>query len=257
VHALFALDKKNYSDLARKVETGYANSVSMGTAVGRAVCTECGNVATTEKDYCKCIKSRSNYGEINLDLSPIELSLVVNGADHLAKIHNIVASVNEYVQKKQARIEELVHDRCVNPSELQSLAESVNEMQIKLNNLMNLQKSASVKTASDLGEIAEAIEVLQEQIDREENPEKQKQLKDKIDNFVSELTGGYEKSNEDKKEDLKVWPQATGGGETSMSPLDHQNSLGKPDEVGNDDMTSPTPGINPSLRYANTEGDSN
>ena len=242
VHALFALDRKNYSDLARKVETGYANSVSMGTAVGRAVCTECGNVATTEKDYCKCIKSRSNYGEINLDLSPIELSLVVNGADHLAKIRNIVASVNDYVQKKQERVEQLVNDRCVNPTELQSLADSVNEIQIKLNNLMSLQKTAETKTASDLGEISKAIEVLQEQVDREEDPERQQVLKDKIDNFINELTGDKE---EPKSEDLKVWPQATMGGGPSFSTMSDQ------------DTAQPAPGsLNPSSRYANIEGDS-
>ena len=42
VIALCALDKKNYPDLARKVTSRYATSVSMGTAVGRAICTDCG-----------------------------------------------------------------------------------------------------------------------------------------------------------------------------------------------------------------------
>lgn len=91
--ALCALDKKNYPDLARKVTSGYATNVSMGTAVGRAVCTEdgCHRVARVESDFCDHMRKRSCYGEVNLDLSPIELSLVVTGADPKAKVKHIIA----------------------------------------------------------------------------------------------------------------------------------------------------------------------
>jgi hypothetical protein len=92
VIALCALDAKNYGDLADKVKTGVANNVSMGTAVGRAVCSDCHRVARTEKDFCQHMKNKSCYGEINLDLTPIELSLVVSGADPKAKVKHIIAS---------------------------------------------------------------------------------------------------------------------------------------------------------------------
>jgi hypothetical protein len=93
VIALCALDKKNYPDLADKVSSGVAANVSMGTAVGRAVCTEagCHRVARTEKDFCAHMRSKTCYGEINLDLAPIELSLVVNGADPKAKVKHVIA----------------------------------------------------------------------------------------------------------------------------------------------------------------------
>ncbi len=91
VHALFALDKKNFPDLARKVEAGYACSVSMGTGVGRSVCYDCQNVATASHEFCGHVKSRTHYGEINLDLNPIELSLVVTGADPRAQVRKIIA----------------------------------------------------------------------------------------------------------------------------------------------------------------------
>ena len=184
VHALCALDRKNYGDLARKVETGYANCVSMGTAVGRSVCTECGNIAITERDYCPCIKSRTHYGEINLDLNPIELSLVVNGADGLAKVKQIIASMNEYVQNKNARIEELKCDRCVNPAELQDLSDSINEIQKRLGALIVPQNT---KQAGDLGETAKAIDVLQKQLRTETDPSKQAALKTKIEALITEL----------------------------------------------------------------------
>ena len=94
--ALCALDKVNYPDLARKVETGYANDVSMGVGVGKSICYECGNVAKTEQDYCNCVKSRRAYGEINTELNPIELSVVVNGADKKAKILDVFAAAQQF-----------------------------------------------------------------------------------------------------------------------------------------------------------------
>jgi hypothetical protein len=110
VIALCALDKKNYPDLAFKVSSGYSNNVSMGTAVGRAVCFDCGKMARVESDFCGHMKNRTTYGEINLDLSPIELSIVVNGADPKAKIKHIIAAaqtLNSYVETKSAELEKL------------------------------------------------------------------------------------------------------------------------------------------------------
>ena len=107
VIALCALDKFNYPDLARKVSTGYSNSVSMGTAVGKAVCYDCGTVARVEQDFCQHMRAKSCYGEINVDLSPIELSIVVNGADPAAKIKHIIAaanSLNSYVELKNEQL---------------------------------------------------------------------------------------------------------------------------------------------------------
>lgn len=235
VHALFALDKKNYGDLARKVETGYANCVSMGTAVGRSVCTECANVAATEREYCRCIKSRANYGEINLDLSPIELSLVVNGADGLAKVRNIIASMNTYVQKKQARIDELTTQACVNPTELQSLSDSLHEMQTKLSGLMQIEKTAESEKGQDLGELIALLKTV-------DDPE----LKAKVTQLIKEKFGIGVEETESKP--AKVWPQATGGGsEPSFSGMSGEGDA------------HPAPGsIDPSARLARlarTEGD--
>jgi len=103
--ALCALDKENHPDLARKVASGYAASVSMGTAVGRAICTEkgCHRVARVESDFCDHMRNKTCYGEINVDLSPIELSIVVNGADPRAKIRRIISSANSVAQYVDTR----------------------------------------------------------------------------------------------------------------------------------------------------------
>ena len=51
VVGLCALDKVNYPDLARKVQTGVVRYGSMGTGVATSICTECGQAATTPKEY--------------------------------------------------------------------------------------------------------------------------------------------------------------------------------------------------------------
>jgi hypothetical protein len=135
VIALCALDAKNYSDLADKVKTGVANNVSMGTAVGRAVCTEkgCHRVARTERDFCQHMRAKSCYGEINLDLSPIELSLVVQGADPKAKVKHIIASdiakaaglLTDYLQLKEAARNVSTHDLESIKNDLEKLTERI------------------------------------------------------------------------------------------------------------------------------------
>jgi len=110
VVALCALDKKGFPQLARQVETGVSNSVSMGTAVGKAICYDCAKVARVEADFCDHMRRKSCYGEINVDLSPIELSIVVNGADPKATIKHIIASaktLNDYVDGKTYELNKL------------------------------------------------------------------------------------------------------------------------------------------------------
>jgi hypothetical protein len=110
VVALCALDRVNYPDLARKIETGYSNSVSMGVGVERAVCFDCGTVARCEADFCHHMRTKSGYGEINTGLNPIELSIVVNGADPDARIKHIIATtdtLNAYVEEKQQQFSKL------------------------------------------------------------------------------------------------------------------------------------------------------
>ena len=110
VIALCALDKAGFPQLARQVSTGVSNCVSMGTAVGRAICYDCGRVARTEADFCDHMKNKSCYGEINVDLNPIELSIVVNGADPRANIKNIIAAadaLNTYVENRSKELSKL------------------------------------------------------------------------------------------------------------------------------------------------------
>jgi hypothetical protein len=107
VIALCALDKISYPELARGVASGYKTCVSMGTRVGKAICYDCGQVATAEREFCQHMRAKSSYGEINVDLDPIELSIVVNGADPQAKIRTILAAANNLRNTLTAKQEEI------------------------------------------------------------------------------------------------------------------------------------------------------
>lgn len=110
VVGLCALDKVNYPELARKVATHCTTSVSMGVGVGKAICTDCGKVARVEADFCNHMKFKTSYGEINVGLNPIELSIVTTGADPQAKIRHIYAAANsiaKYITAKEAQMADL------------------------------------------------------------------------------------------------------------------------------------------------------
>ncbi len=96
VVGLCALDKINYPDLARKVQTGVVRFGSMGTAVGISVCSECSHKARNPREYCDCILKRSAWGEINIELKPIEYSLVVQPAEPGAKLLRCIASIKSH-----------------------------------------------------------------------------------------------------------------------------------------------------------------
>lgn len=163
VHALFALDKVNYGELARKIEAGYATSVSMGTAVGRSICTECGNVATTEAEYCIHVKGRQCYGEVNKDLSPIELSIVVTGADPAAKIKTIVAHLKEY----ESNVNKLVENGKINASEAEEVRHTISDLKKEVNTIKTAENELEInEEAAILDNVLSNIDVVDSNFDK-------------------------------------------------------------------------------------------
>jgi len=96
VVGLCALDRVNYADLAKKVETGIVRYGSMGTAVSTSVCSECQKKASTADEYCNHVKNRTAMAEINVGLKPIEYSLVVQPAEPGAILLRCIASLQDY-----------------------------------------------------------------------------------------------------------------------------------------------------------------
>jgi len=228
--ALCALDKVNYPDLARKVSTGYATSVSMGTAVGRAICSECGKVARTENDFCPHMRQKSCYGEINCDLNPIELSIVVSGADGKAKIRHIVAaahSIAQYVDSKEELISKLADmNELVDP---EAVAEIKKDLERACEKLEALEQKAETVEEAEEGE--EMSQEKQEADDVCEAPIETKEEKDastdvELGKFASVVNGIHtslnklqndvdsllsQNQNEGKMTEKKAYFQGGGG----------------------------------------------
>jgi hypothetical protein len=174
VIALCALDKKNYPDLAHKVASGYATDVSMGTAVGRAICTECHRVARVESEFCEHMRNKTCQGEINLDLNPLEISLVVSGADKDAKIKHIIAkdlsginqaadSLNDYLNKKLAL-------GYVEPGDLSDIKKDLQALINKLGKLIEESEKDNKEDESGAGTTWSGMTRSSPVIQREEPP---------------------------------------------------------------------------------------
>lgn len=168
VIALCALDAVNYPDLARKVSTGYANSVSMGTVVKKAICYNCGQVARSERDFCTHMRNKTSP-EINTELDPIELSLVTNPADVSAKIRTVFASsqairnktYSSDIKEKIAQVQQSLNEISGDLSELNDISKEEQLSNSENNRIINadfnalftelkLLKSSMEKTLEEL-----------------------------------------------------------------------------------------------------------
>jgi hypothetical protein len=137
--ALCAIDKISYPELAHKIATKVSADTSMGTAVAKAICAEanCGRVARTANDFCIHMKTKSGYGEINIGLSPLEISIVTRAADPNAKIRTVFAaaqSIHDELNAKSAefnssatlaKVSELEHDLKAISEKFEALKDSM------------------------------------------------------------------------------------------------------------------------------------
>jgi len=149
VDILVACDKVAYPELARQIEMGYSNDVSMGTQVAYSLCSDCGNRAVTEDDYCEHVRASKGLTtagcedvyEINNGLNFIEISVVSNGADPRAKIKTVLAKLNETVNERETRA-----NTCVNPMEAERLRDEIRDLQAQI---QKLSKEASEGVCND------------------------------------------------------------------------------------------------------------
>jgi hypothetical protein len=106
VECYCCVDRKLEADLARRIEMGQANTVSMGCMVGEAICgvKGCGNVAHNQMELCdhmtpgRGVKGKKGTDgevayEINKLLQFTELSLVTVPADPTAHIFEVFAKL--------------------------------------------------------------------------------------------------------------------------------------------------------------------
>jgi hypothetical protein len=235
VIGLCALDKINYADLSRKVSTGYSSSVSMGTGVSCACCFTCGKAARIEADFCDHMRNKSCYGEINIGLSPIELSIVVNPADPKAKIRHIVAaadSIAKYVEQKEESLKTSLSSSDFNELEkdLEKAQESLNKLK---EGLSEFKKENKDEDKNDAG-VENMAQTELENTDRnynlsgrfaEENGldltdgkvifAKLEELEEKINKFINKMASIEKTNNFSEETDMANEKKAyfQGGGE--------------------------------------------
>ena len=109
VFCVFFIDEDAYPELAHGIKQGYIHDVSMGCTVELGICSICGNKATTEKDYCDCLKkykskthpSGKKAYESNYGIKFIELSAVGDGAFESCEVIELYDK-EEVIYKSQA-----------------------------------------------------------------------------------------------------------------------------------------------------------
>ena len=97
VNLLIRIDKLENTSVARGFELGYITDVSMGCRVHHVVCSICGHSARTKSDYCTHLKNEKGkiysdgrkVQEINMQPKFHDISVVLNGAEKIAKVMRI------------------------------------------------------------------------------------------------------------------------------------------------------------------------
>lgn len=226
VVALCALDKKNYPELARQVSTGYAASVSMGTGVERAICTDCGTVAKAEPDFCNHMKYRTCYGEINVGLNPIELSIVVNGADPKAKIKHVIAAANSIAQYVAMKEEQFAKNKDLSSEQdLQDWRKAyaqASEIKQEIAKLENDTKESS-DLSNALEKISSTLVEIQKQINKLSNKDSemsQKQAYFQGGGGVNEPTPGQSKYPKEDADKIRDTQDKQMTGQMDTGPVD-------------------------------------
>jgi hypothetical protein len=115
IECLVAVDRKAHADIARQVEAGILNAVSMGCSVEEAECSLCGNVAHTQNDLCVHMNPMSGAyckgrimpdgikaHEINRKVTFSELSGVAQPADVEAHVFEVFASIQQSLLRHAA-----------------------------------------------------------------------------------------------------------------------------------------------------------
>lgn len=225
VVALCALDKKNYPELARQVSTGYATSVSMGTGVERAICTDCGTVAKAEPEFCNHMKYRTCYGEINVGLNPIELSIVVNGADPKAKIKHVVAAANslaQYVAMKEEQFSDKDLSKEQNLQDWRKAYATASEIKQEISKL-EVEAKESSDLSDALNKISSTLIEIQKQINKlshKDSEMSQKQAYFQGGGGVNEPTPGQSKYPKEEADKIRDTQDKQMTGQMDTGPVD-------------------------------------
>lgn len=200
VVCLCKIDKKLHPELARNIETGIIDSVSMGCSCQECECSICGCKAHNESEMCEHLKNflgreidvngeKKKVSSINRGITFNELSLVGDPADSNAHMYQIYANKRGNDMKKKAmqdgKTEDVVQE------------EVKQEIEKTLKDKEETETKAEEKTVKEeVKEVKEEIKETVEQLDqaKEVIDEKKEELK--------ELKEEFKDIKEEKKEEI-------------------------------------------------------
>lgn len=209
VVCLCKIDKKLHPELARNIETGIIDSVSMGCSCQECECSVCGCKAHNESEMCEHLKNflgreidvngeKKKVSSINRGITFNELSLVGDPADSNAHMYQIYANKRGNDMKKKAmqdgKTEDVVQE------------EVKQEIEKTLKDKEETETKAEEKTVKEeVKEVKEEIKETVEQLDQakeviEEKKEELKELKEEVKDIKEEKK---EEKVEEKKEETK------------------------------------------------------
>ena len=204
VVCLCKIDKKLHPELARNIETGIIDSVSMGCSCQECECSICGCKAHNESEMCEHLKNflgreidvngeKKKVSSINRGITFNELSLVGEPADSNAHMYQIYANKRGNDMNKKAmqdgKTEDVVQE------------EVKQEIEKTLKDKEETETKAEEKTVKEeVKEVKEEIKETIEQLDqaKEVIDEKKEELKD----LKEEVKDIKEEKVEEKKEEI-------------------------------------------------------
>ena len=209
VVCLCKIDKKLHPELARNIETGIIDSVSMGCSCQECECSICGCKAHNESEMCEHLKNflgreidvngeKKKVSSINRGITFNELSLVGDPADSNAHMYQIYANKRSNDMKKKAmqdgKTEDVVQE------------EVKQEIEKTLKDKEETETKAEEKTVKEeVKEVKEEIKETVEQLDQakeviDEKKEELKELKEEVKDIKEEKK---EEKIEEVKEETK------------------------------------------------------
>lgn len=208
VVCLCKIDKKLHPELARNIETGIIDSVSMGCSCQECECSVCGCKAHNESEMCEHLKNflgreidvngqKQKVSSINRGITFNELSLVGDPADSNAHMYQIYANKRSDGMNKKAmqdgKTEDVVQE------------EVKQEIEKTLKDKEETEKETKAEVKEEIKEVKEEIKETVEQLDQakeviEEKKEELKELKEEVKDIKEEKV---EEVKEEVKEETK------------------------------------------------------
>ena len=209
VVCLCKIDKKLHPELARNIETGIIDSVSMGCSCQECECSICGCKAHNESEMCDHLKNflgreitvngkTEKVSSINRGITFNELSLVGDPADSNAHMYQIYASKKQgdNMNKKamqDGKTEDVVQDEV--KQEIEKTLKDKEETETKAEETAETTK-AEVK--EEIKEVEDKLKEVKEIV--EEKKEELKDLKEDVKEIKEEKK---EEVVEEKKEETE------------------------------------------------------